>query len=498
MQLPGLKQALLETGNIQLVEENTWGDRMITPKFDIIKRTVKKGACLMYLKRKVYDQLVKWKKSNDHSTLEINGTRQVGKTYLINKFAKENFSNVIYISLFELSGKQFMECYQQATDWKPGSKRPEHPLQDAFRLYEPTFADTEDTIIIIDEIQESAEIYNRIREFTRQFQARFVVTGSYLGRIYEPEFRYSSGDVTSLTIYTLSFEEFLLAYDGMLYERYCSLHDTPADDDIYDQLKSAYQLYCQIGGYPKVIDTYLQERDMQHAQAELVKIMDTFTNESIRYFTDILDTRVFTQIFLSICRILNREKKGLAEDSLSEELQKLVINEYSSNISKATCNRAISWLYYCGIIGFCGKITELDILNFKDASRCYFMDLGVANYYFTRVGTDSRTLVGTLNENYVYINLKKRLDFPPEIAFETPAFATYKGGEIDFVAQSLQTSTRYLIEVKSGKGIAPTSVKALKKGKADRLLYLKGDTKGGKDGKIETLPIYLLEKYQFS
>lgn len=451
----------------------------------------------MYLKRKVYDQLVNWKESTVHSTLEINGARQVGKTYLVNKFANEHFSHVIYINLFELSGKQFMECYQQAKDWKPGTKRPEHPLQDAFRLYEPSFSDTEDTVIIIDEIQESAEIYNRIREFTRQFQARFIITGSYLGRIYEPEFRYSSGDITSLTIYTLSFEEFLQAYDEALYGCYCTLLETPADDSAYDQLKTAYQIYCQIGGYPKVVETYLLEKDMQHAQAELVKIMDTFTNESIRYFTDILDTRVFTQIFLSICRILGREKKGLAEDSLSEELQKLVLNDYSSNISKATCNRAISWLYYCGIIGFCGKITELDILNFKAASRCYFMDLGVANYYFTRVGTDARTLAGTLNENYVYINLKKRLDFPSEIAFETPAFATYKNGEIDFVAQSLKSHTRYLIEVKSGKGTAPTALKALVQGKADRLLYLKGDTKGGTDGKIETLPIYLLEQYQF-
>lgn len=88
-----------------------------------------------------------------------------------------------------------MECYQQATTWQPGTKRPLHPLQDACKLYEPDFTDTEDTIIIIDEIQESAEIYNRIREFTRQFRARFIVTGSYLGRIYESEFRYSSGDV---------------------------------------------------------------------------------------------------------------------------------------------------------------------------------------------------------------------------------------------------------------------------------------------------------------
>lgn len=451
----------------------------------------------MYLKRDVYDRLLDWKQGNGHSTLEVNGARQVGKTYLIEKFAKENYSHMIYINLFELSGKQFMECYQKAVSWTPGSKRPEHPLHDAFRLYDPDFEDTGETVIIIDEIQESAEVYNRIREFTRQFKAHFIVTGSYLGRIYEPEFRYSSGDVTKLTIYTLSFEEFLLSYDASLYQRYRTVEAAPDGDDIYSRLKAAYDIYLQIGGYPKVVETFLLERDIEKAQAELVKIIDTFTNESIRYFTDILDTQVFTQIFLSICRILGREKKGLAEDSISEELQKLVTRDYSSNISKAACNRAITWLYSCGIIGFCGKITELDVMDFKAASRCYFMDVGLANYYFTRVGADSSTRAGTLNENYVYINLRKRLDFPPEIAFETPAFATYRGGEIDFVAQSLKSGTRYLIEVKSGKGTAATSQKALAQGKADKLLYLKGNTKGGAEEKIDTLPIYLLERYRF-
>ena len=73
--------------------------------------------------------------------------------------------------------------------------------------------------------------------------------------------------------------------------------------------------------------------------------------------------------------------------------------------------------------------------------------------------------MGTLNENYVYINLKKRQDFPPEIAFETPAFATYKGGEIDFVVQCLKNDLRYLVEVKAGKGTAVTATKALQSGK---------------------------------
>ena len=92
----------------------------------------------------------------------------------------------------------------------------------------------------------------------------------------------------------------------------------PQEDQIHQQLTKAYEIYTHIGGYPKVVETYLETGDFQKAQSVLVKIIDTFTNESIRYFSDILDTRVFTQIFFSICRILNRESRGLKEDSISE------------------------------------------------------------------------------------------------------------------------------------------------------------------------------------
>lgn len=451
----------------------------------------------MYIKRQVYDKLIQWKNDGSRTTLEVNGARQVGKTYIIDKFANENFKHVIYINLFELSGEQFVACYRKTMDWQPGQGvRPLSPLHDAFKLFDEDFSDDEDTVVIIDEIQESAEIYNRIREFTRQFRCRFIVTGSYLGRIYEPEFRYSSGDVTKLQIYTLSYEEFLEAIDAELFQKYLDIKDCE-DSDIHERLKSVYDIYCKIGGYPSVIQSYIRTRSMEAARAELVRIIDTFMNESIRYFTDILDTQVFTDIFLSICRILSIEKKGLEEDSISEELQKLVTRDYSSNISKAVCNRAISWLRFSGIIGFCAKITELDILDFKAGCRCYFMDLGVASYYLSRIGAAESDVAGTINENYVYINLKKRQDFPEEIAFETPAFATYKGGEVDFVVKSLNDSLCYGVGVKAGKGIGNTVKKALDAGEINRLLYLKGDTKGGVEGKAITLPIYRLEQYEF-
>ena len=452
----------------------------------------------MYIKRNVYQQLMDWKNESSNSTLEVRGARQVGKTYIINKFADENFKHKIYINLFELSGKQFLECYNRATAWMPGTPRPEHPLHDAFCLYDQSFEDTDDTVIIIDEIQESADIYNRIREFTRQFQCHFIVTGSYLGRVLEPEFRFSSGDVTSVTIYTLSFEEYLAAADIELFRMYLLIGNSVFEDkNYYEQLKQLYNIYCQIGGYPAVVEKYLSSGSLEIANKELRRIIETFLNESMRYFTDILDVSVFADIFLNICRILVREKKGLEQDSIGEELQKLVVKDSTSNVSKATVVRAINWLYHSGIIGFCGKIVELDILDFKPGRRCYFMDLGIANFYMTQAGLDKASINGTLNENYVYINLVKRLDFPQQIAFETPAFATYKNGEIDFYVQSLKERTRYVVEVKSGKQSGNTAKKALCDDKADYLLYLKGNTHGGVEGKIITRPIYALERFHF-
>lgn len=176
---------------------------------------------------------------------------------------------------------KLLECYKRAASWTPGTKRPEHPLHDAFWLFEPDFADSADTVIIIDEIQESAEIYNCIREFTRHFQAHFIVTGSYLGQILEPEFRYSSGDTTRISIYTLSFGEFLQAFDENLYTQYLSLElDSPQDSDVHGRLKTAYDIYLHIDGYPNVVKTYLKTKNMEKARGALVKIIDTFTNES--------------------------------------------------------------------------------------------------------------------------------------------------------------------------------------------------------------------------
>ena len=164
----------------------------------------------MYLRRKVYKRLLEWK-AESSMTLEVTGARQVGKTYIIKKFAEETFRKAIYINMLADSGNEFLECIKKARQWEPGQERPQKPLHQALAFYDKEFTDTEDTVVIIDEIQESAVVYNLIREFTRDFHARFIVTGSYLGRVLNKEFKLSAGDLTSIRIETLTFEEFMVA-----------------------------------------------------------------------------------------------------------------------------------------------------------------------------------------------------------------------------------------------------------------------------------------------
>lgn len=452
----------------------------------------------MYLKRKVYDRLLEWKQ-NSSLTLEITGARQVGKTYIIRKFAEENFNNVLYINMLEDSGAEFLECLKVARKWEPGEERPKQPIHKALSLFVREFTDKEDTVVIVDEIQESDTVYNLVREFTRKFRCRFIITGSYLGRTLNNEFKMSAGDLTSLRIETLDFEEFADAF-GKSDKLVQVLQSGSISDDEngFQEMSELFGLYTEIGGYPAVVKEYLQTGSKQSCWHKLEDVIHLFCVESIRYFSDILDAAVYDNIFCSVARILYREKKGLDADNFNESLQKLVAHDYDSNISKAVCNRAIMWLQSAGILDFAGKVMECRIMDFKNRCRCYFTDLGLTNYFLRKIGADHAGIQGMLYENYIFLELRRRMERLGEIALETPAFATYKGGEIDFFVKSLQgNECTYAVEVKAGRQAAPTGQAALNDGKVDYLLLLKGRSRGGVAGNVITIPIFLFPAFRF-
>ncbi len=442
----------------------------------------------MELKRNIYNDLLRWKQRDSGKVLELKGARQTGKTFILDKFAKENYKIYIYINMAQLSGEQFLACMEQASAWKPGEPQIEKALHEAFRLFDSRFEDNKDTVIVIDEIQESAKVYSRIREFSREFLCHFIVAGSYLGKTLEKRCFLSAGDTENLMLNTLSFEEFVAAFGKR--ELYNGVDLLGSSNPLqYDELKEYYKIYCEIGGYPDVINCYMETQDMQECKKVLTQIIGTFIEESTRVLGGIQEMILLEQIFPAIAQLSVREKK--VHGDLITELSRIIYNGKSNRTMRKSISAIIDWLYCSDIIGYCGKANECDPVNVSLHNRFYFMDVGVCKYFLDVAGADLPTLRGMISKNFVYIELLKHIrGF--EITGMAPMFRTYKDGEIDFLIKRWENDNSYGVEVKDGKSEIETAQQLLKDEKVEAIYFLKGDTYGGMADRKITVPIYLV------
>ncbi|MCI9154889.1 ATP-binding protein [Lachnospiraceae bacterium] len=449
----------------------------------------------MELKRDIYRKLLAWKSKSNHKVLELEGARQVGKTYILDKFAKKEYKSHLYINMIGSSGKDFLQCLETAASWEPGKKREKNPVYRAFQLYDPDFSDCEDLVIVIDEIQESSVVYSKIREFARDFKAHFIVTGSYLGKTREKEYFLSAGDTEVLTMTTLTFPEFLDAFHKRgLYEA-IDLYGG-SDHAGYEELKSYFHIYLQIGGYPEVVTTYLESRSIPDCEAMISNLIQIFVKESSRYFDSPLELEMFEKIFSSIAATLLKEKKGTPD--LTTDLTKIIFKEESGRITKKMTNYAVSWLFLSHQIGYCSMSVDCSNLDIVDNCRYYFNDLGVAGYFLKLTGEPLSIIEGVLCENFVYLELVRRIQ-KQEIAGQAPWFAIDKktSGELDFYVRSRIDNMDYGLEVKRGKNRANTANALLERGKLDFVYQLK-NTYGGIADRKYSVPLYLCGRIPFN
>lgn len=445
------------------------------------------------IKRDAYKNLIEWKNNHTNKVLLVEGARQVGKTYLVKKFAEENYKCVIYINLLEETGEDLLTIYDQIKEERLSGKLDRentNSLKEMFNRFSKKFRDNEECIIIIDEIQESYKIYNMIRQFAREFNTHFIMTGSYLGRVVmQKEFWSPMGDVDFLEIKPLSFVEFIQALNlNKVYES-LDLYGK-SDKNDYELIYDKYKDYSEVGGYPEIVCEYLKN-EKKNINELFEKLIRVFCEESSRYFDgDILTTRMFEDCINAIIQVLSNSKKGLKESSYTEELQQIITKQYSSNITKENCNRVLQWFYTSKFVKDCDKLVDFDFTNIKKRQRYFLADIGMANYVMKRANILSSESNGLLNETFIYNSL---LDKIPT----TPMFAVYGDGELDFVYRDRDSGYVYGIEVKSGKNSGKTITKSLVNGKINFAIYLKGLTEGGSASRIYTIPIFLFPKFNF-
>ena len=455
----------------------------------------------MYFKRDIWKELLYWKDYSD-VTLEVQGARQVGKTFILKKFCQENFKQFIYVNMAEKSGKDFLGIKARVEEsvgitYQTSSK---DNIKQIITQYYPDFVDSFETIILFDEIQESSEIFNLIRIFTREFETKFIVTGSYLGKLLDREFFLPAGDLVSIDMYSMSFPEFLGAFH--LRQEYEQCYKQKRTSKTFKQF---FELYTQIGGYPSVVKTFIETRDRNSCFSKLEQIINVFISESTRYFDSIEDIDVFKSLMSKISILGMSEKKG---KNLVEDLNKIVTRPGDSRIKKESIDKTIGWLHNSSILGYAGKMVDGDPFNSVERSRYYFQDLGLAYIFALGSKFDMQTIHGYLGETYVYHTLRNkcysrtiRKDNDHLYSLGTnPMFSTYVkiDGELDFVLFGSFDGVKNGIEVKWNDGKAVTGSAMLRDSIIDNLYLFMGNCEFKEQKNVKMIPLYFADLVDYT
>ncbi len=432
------------------------------------------------LERDTQKELLEWKEKRHQTVLQVEGPRQVGKTHEVRKFAYAEYDQVIYVNLvrdefgFEdlLTEDDFLKRYCEKAGLGP-------------------YCDNERTILIIDEIQESREVYNSIRDIRERCACDIIVSGSYLARTVNSRDFFLPAGIAYLRMLPLSFREFCRSMG--LEEKLVQLDPyggSPEAD--YQQLESAYQIYRKIGGYPEVVTTYLKTKDLADCMDVLENLMRTFTAESSRFFSNSTAHSIFNEVYRAVMVQMAAEKKGTGKSFL-EVVTNFVKDSVKEPVSRNEVRMASSWLMYSGIMGYCDLYNNGDVTDVVSNRRAYFTDPGIANYISELVTIPKDAREGMLTETFAYTELNRlyqRSAGKRQVRGDKPCFSVCGDYELDFLVVDKE-DRRFGIEVKTSGNRARSLLFYQEKGMVD-YGFRAVPSRGGKGAKVSTIPIYLV------
>lgn len=344
------------------------------------------------MERKMSKKLLEWKNDKEKTPLIIYGARQVGKTYTILSFGKENYRNVAYIN-FE-DNNEISKIFEQDLEIERIIK--ELSVKLGITILE------EDTLIFFDEIQACERALTSLKYFAESnSKYHIIAAGSLLGiAINRQKYSFPVGKVKMLTLYPLDFEEFLWALDkkdlanmirqAFVQEKEFSLHSLANE---------YYRLYLAIGGMPRAILEYKEKKDMDFVTAILKDINNSYIADMAKYATSTETTKI-----MAVYNIISAQ--------LAKENKKFQYKLIKSGARAYEYETAINWLNASGIINQCTKIKEgklpLSAFIEPESFKIYMSDVGLLCNKF---GIPSNIVIvendnmndfkGALAENYV-------------------------------------------------------------------------------------------------
>lgn len=439
------------------------------------------------LKRKIEEELIAWKNDSNRKPLVIKGCRQCGKTFIVQKFAEENYANVVYLN--------FMQDSDYALAFE-GSKRVDDIVMNLSAMIPQSQFVANETCIIIDEIQECPAARTALKFFKMDGRYDIIATGSLLGVKGYGERRNSSGNESSKTsipvgyetiidMYPLDFEEFLWAngISEAIIGKLTACLDSiqPVPEAIHQKMRQLILQYTVVGGMPSVVNTFVNTHNMGRVLAEQRGIVAEYEEDMVKYASDADKPRI-RECFESIPRQLSKEYKKFQYSTIRKGAK---ASQYTGSIQ---------WIEDARIITRCRNLTITELpLNGNAIDNCFKIYMADTGLFVSMLddGTQFDILQGNLHtykgaifENLVadiFTKMKRRLYY----------FRKDSGLEVDFV-------TRYkgecvLVEVKAKDGNIKSSKTILshpEKYHVNHAIKL-GDLNIGNSGQFLTLPLYM-------
>ena len=354
----------------------------------------------MYLKRKLDDFLLEWKKSADRKPLIVKGARQIGKTESIKHFAA-NYENFVNIN-FVLEKKYKTICEDGYT------------VQDVIRNISRIDSEKKfvpgKTLILFDEIQDYPEIATSLKSFCIDRQFDVICSGSMLGINYKRIESNSVGYKSEFQMQSMDFEEFLWAtgYGSDVVNDLLShmRSVTPFNQTDMNVFGGLFMDYCLLGGMPEVVRSFVEKGTFEGTLALQRSLIADYKEDIKKYVEGIDKTRVLN-VFNSIPVQLAKENK------------KFQISKVASGAKFKDYWGCVEWLNDAGMVNLCHCLhtPELPLRgNFEEKKyKIYFKDTGllVANLddesqEDLRANRNMNVYKGALYENIVAEILSKQ------------------------------------------------------------------------------------------
>ena len=428
------------------------------------------------MKRKIYNDLLKWKDNKNFKPLIVLGVRQCGKTYIIEEFCKKEFKNYKKINLFE--NTEVIELYKS-------NKNSKEKYNDLKLLIDFDF-EKEDSIMFIDEIQQCEELISELKYFNENHSnVRIICAGSLLGvklaRLKKP---FPVGKVNRLYLYPMDFEEFLMAFgEDMLidYIKECFTNNKSMGL-IHNKALNFYKSYLLSGGMPESVKKLIEcNSDYYNYDLNVLNdIIEDYKNDMNHHVNNSNETLKIRKIYSSLPSQLQ---------NASKKFQYSVVD---SSAKSRDYSLPLNWLEESNMIQICKcvKLVEKPLLGFvdNDIFKVYYSDIGIFNRI---VNNDAKSIIlddmkiykGIITENYVANQLKAN-------GIDLLYWKGSRNSEIDFL---ISTDDGIVpIEVKADDNTQPKSLNIYKEiYNPNYMIRLSTKDFGyNPDTKIKSIPLY--------